>query len=383
MATFLRDQGANKYNFQRSKYFNAMIYFTNQVSGKSLALTRKQTKLLKKNYEDLDNRLLKDLTAAYLVSSWVQAKWPPMKKRDLIQRQAKFVMPILEDELRFYKSSLSRLLLEFFDFRPFLRFKQHELTAILSEYLTLPSEILNYVGSFLYPAGLKSILNVFEEDKSSPKKYVHPIYFAAVDNGKGNGLSEKNNVYVQLSSTLKYRQKNNLPGLGCLPSMVSILQNLNHAGAMLSFTIHTVIPALLHSYYNWNDCCRHANTLEKNATFINEYRRSMIYYIGILFRSLQDTSFYTIDFRMTSQELKDIEKLQIQSLATLNLGMTPVELALLVREYAELSSKFTKLLSTNDVELRGKERFVVERFKSRSVPITIKPRIEEEEEQGQ
>ena len=360
-----------------------MIYFTNQVSGKSLALTRKQTKLLKKNYEDLDNRLLKDLTAAYLVSSWVQAKWPPMKKRDLIQRQAKFVMPILEDELRFYKSSLSRLLLEFFDFRPFLRFKQHELTAILSEYLTLPSEILNYVGSFLYPAGLKSILNVFEEDKSSPKKYVHPIYFAAVDNGKGNGLSEKNNVYVQLSSTLKYRQKNNLPGLGCLPSMVSILQNLNHAGAMLSFTIHTVIPALLHSYYNWNDCCRHANTLEKNATFINEYRRSMIYYIGILFRSLQDTSFYTIDFRMTSQELKDIEKLQIQSLATLNLGMTPVELALLVREYAELSSKFTKLLSTNDVELRGKERFVVERFKSHSVPITIKPRIEEEEEQGQ
>jgi hypothetical protein len=124
-----------------------------------------------------------------------------MRKRDLIQRQAKFVLPILEEELRFYKSSLSRLLLEFFDFRPFLRFKQHELTAILSEYLTLPSEILNYVGSFLYPAGLKSILNVFEEDKSSPKKYVHPIYFAAVDNGKGNGLSEKNNVYVQQDFT--------------------------------------------------------------------------------------------------------------------------------------------------------------------------------------
>ena len=81
---------------------------------------------------------------------------------------------------------------------------------------------------------------------------------------------------------------------------------------------------------------------------------------------------------MTSQELKDIEKLQIQSLATLNLGMTLVELEILVREYVGLSSKFTKLLSNNDVELRGKERFIVEHFKSRSVPITIKPIIEEQ-----
>lgn len=158
--------------------------------------------------------------------------------------------------------------------------------------------------------------------------------------------------------------------------MVSILQNLNHAGAMLNFTIHTVIPALLYSYYNCNDYCGHANTLEKNVIFIDEYRRSMIYYTGILFRSLQDTSFYTVDFRMTSQQLKDIKRLQVQSLAALDLGMTPAELSILVREYVEISSEFTKLLSGNDIELGGKERFVVEHFKSRSIPIIINPEIE-------
>ena len=372
----LRDQGAIKYNFQRSKYFNAMIYFTNQVSGKSLSLTRKQIKKILTNYEDLDNNLLKDLTAAYLVNTWVQAKWPPMRKRDLIQVQAKFVMPILEEELCFYESSLSRLLLEFFDFRPFLRFKQQELTMILSEHLTLPSEILDHVGSFLYPEKAPSILNVRQDDEPSPKKSIHPIYFEAVDSGKGNGLSPKNNVYVQLSGTLQHRQQSNLPGLGCLPSMISILQNLNHAGTMLNFTIHTVIPALLYSYYNCKGCCGHANTLEKSVIFIDEYRRSMIYYTGILFRSLQDTSFYTVDFRMTSQQLEDIKRLQVQSLVALDLGMTPAELSILVREYVEISSEFTKLVSGNDIELGGKERFVVERFKSRSIPIIIKPNIE-------
>ena len=52
----------------------------------------------------------------------------------------------------------------------------------------------------------------------------------------------------------------------------------------------------------------------------------MIYYIGILFIIVQDTSFYTIDFRMTSQELKDIGEAANTEMR-LNFGMTPVELA--------------------------------------------------------
>jgi hypothetical protein len=324
--------------FQRPKYFNSLIYFHNQVTGKNIESIIEN---LIGTYAELESDIFEELVASYFLNNWIQKKWPPMRSRPLIQTQAKFVIPCLLSKFSTFEATLSNLFLEFFDFTTFFKYQGELLQNDLANNidLILPNELCGYISTFLYPTHFVSKLNLWQQkiyDSSNNdvnkrikinnnKSTVHPIYFAKIDNGKKeNGFSITNNIYYQLHSVVAQRKRSE--DHDCLSTLVSVLQNLNAAGTMLNFTVYTVLPALMYNYYD--------HPKEK-------YKCAMIYYIGILFRSLN------VKHLSCSKDVDNNDVLSTR----------------FTKQYKKVHRDFSLLIQRCQLKLGGKQQFVINEFK--------------------
>ena len=323
--------------FQRPKYFNSLIYFHNQVTGKNIECIIENLIVA---YAELESSIFEELVVSYFLNNWIQKKWPPMRSRPLIQTQAKFVIPCLLNKFSTFEATFSNLFLEFFDFTPFFKHQREMLQKNLVNCmgLMLPTELCGYISTFLYPTHFVSKLNLWQQKiddssnndvnnstKTNNKSAVHPIYFSKINNGKKeNGFSITNNIYYQLHSVVDERKRSG--DHDCLSTLVSVLQNLNAAGTMLNFTVYTVLPALMYNYYN--------HPKEK-------YKCAMIYYIGILFRSLH---------------IKHLS-------CSRHVGNNDVLSTSFTTQYKQVHRDFSLLIQRCQLKLGGKQQFVINEFK--------------------
>ena len=95
---------------------------------------------------------------------------------------------------------------------------------------------------------------------------------------------------------------------------------------MLNFTVYTVLPALMYNYYN--------HPKEK-------YKCAMIYYIGILFRSLH---------------IKHLS-------CSRHVGNNDVLSTSFTTQYKQVHRDFSLLIQRCQLKLGGKQQFVINEFK--------------------
>ena len=339
-----KSEGEEKelYFFQRKKYFSTIILFHNQVTGKNVDVLMEN---MIAKYHELDHSLLEEIIASYFLTNWIQKKWPPMRSRPLVQSQGKLVLPSLINKFKTFESTMSHLFFEFFHvtsyFKHCAKIVQKNLVQGITE---LPIEICDYISTFLYPKEFTSKLNLWQSDekKTGCKKY-HPIYFSKIDNGSkrmNDGLTIKNNIYYQLHDIIVHRNNQN----GCnnlLSTIVSVLQNLNATGIMLDFTVDTFLPTLM---YNYRNCDNQNIPTSSTVSSTDDYKRIVVYHIGILFKSLQDEHHFCMEnFENLSSSFKkqfEYVKLDFHDLIRNNIGT---------------------------LKLHGKEQFVIDEFQQKIV----------------